>query len=165
MAEQIVIGKIVTPHGVRGDVRIIPLTDFPERFTCLKSVSLDDGTVLCIESVKEHNQLFILKFAGLNSRNDIEHLRGKLLKIPRSEAVKLSEGEYYTFDIVGLSVYDQSGQYLGIITEVLKTGSNDVYVLRQPDGRQLLIPALKKVVTAIDIAGGKMTVVLQEEWE
>lgn len=160
----IVVGKIVAPHGVRGDVRVIPLTDFPERLNELKSVFLDNRS-LTLESVKQHNQLLIIKFAGLNDRDAIEPLRGKLLKIARKDAAVLPEGEYYTFDIIGLEVYDDSGRQIGKITEVLKTGSNDVYVATREDKRQLLIPALKKVVTKIDIAAGQMTVKLQEEWE
>jgi 16S rRNA processing protein RimM len=165
MESMIVIGKIVTPHGVRGDVRVIPLTDFPERFAKLKSVFLDDGTELAIENVKNHNQLLILKFVGLNDRNEIEGLRGKLLKIAKKDAVKLPKGEFFTFDIIGLKVYDDAGSYIGKITDVLKTGSNDVYVVDQEDKRQVLIPALKKVVTSIDIDAGQMIVKLQEEWE
>lgn len=164
MEQMIVVGKIVAPHGVRGDVRVIPLTDFPERFNELKSVFLDNRS-LTLESVKQHNQLLIIKFAGLNDRDAIEPLRGKLLKIARKDAVALPEGEYYTFDIIGLEVYDDSGRHIGKITEVLKTGSNDVYVAIREDKRQVLIPALKKVVTKIDITAGQMTVKLQEEWE
>ncbi|MEG6584070.1 ribosome maturation factor RimM [Dendrosporobacter sp. 1207_IL3150] len=165
MEQLLVVGKIVAPHGVRGEVRVIPLTDFPERFSKLKSVFLDDGSTLDIEYAKTHNQGITIKFSGLNDRNDIEHLRGKLLKIAKKDAVKLPKGEYYTFEIIGLKVYDDAGQYIGKITEVLKTGSNDVYVAEQEDKRQVLIPALKKVVTNIDIEGGQMTVKLQEEWE
>ncbi len=165
MDQLIVVGKIVAPHGVRGDVRVIPLTDFPERFDGLKRVFLDDGNELAIENVKNHNQLLILKFVGLNSRNDIESLRGRLLKIPKTEAVRLPSGEFYVFDIIGLKVFDDAGSYLGVVSDVLKTGSNDVYVVDQEDKRQLLIPALKKVITKIDIPTGQMSVKLQEEWE
>lgn len=163
MESMIVIGKIVAPHGVRGDVRVIPLTDFPERFNQLKSVFLDDKC-LKIENVRQNKQLLIIKFSGLDDRNTIEPLKGKLLKIARKDAVPLPEGEFYTFDIIGLKVYDSSGCYIGKITEVLKTGSNDVYVASREDQRQVLIPALKKVVTNIDIAAGQMVVKLQEEW-
>jgi len=165
MEKLIVVGKIVAPHGVRGDVRVIPLTDFPERFKQLKQVLLDDGTNLAIESVKYHKESVLLKFSGLDDRNTIEHLRGKLLKIEKKDAVKLQEGEYYHFDIIGLKVVDEAGEYLGVITDILRTGSNDVYIAEQDGKRPLLIPALKKVVTKIDVEGGQMIVKLQEEWE
>ena len=161
----IVIGKIIAPQGVRGEVRVMPLTDFPERFRELKIAQLNDGTSLPIESVRYHQQFVLLKFRGLDSRNDIEHLRGKLIVIEHKDLVPLPNGHYYIFDIIGLSVYNEQEEYLGKVTDVLETGSNDVYIVEQKDKQPLLIPGLKTVVLQIDIAGGKMIVKLQEEWE
>ncbi|HEY3423999.1 MAG TPA: ribosome maturation factor RimM [Negativicutes bacterium] len=161
----ITIGKIVAPHGVRGDVRVIPLTDFPERFQKLKTIILDKGITLDIENVKYHKQAVLLKFRGLDDMNAVEHLRGKLIQIEPKDLVVLPEGQYYHFDIVGLKVYTVSGDYLGVITDILVTGSNDVYIIEQNDKPPVLIPALREVVTKIDIAGGQMIVKLQEEWE
>ena len=89
-------------------------------------------------------------------------LTGRLLTVDRSEAVPREEGEFYTFDIIGLTVYDEAGTELGTVENVLRTGSNDVYQARRPDGRELLIPALKAVVKEIDVAGGRMVVDLPE---
>jgi 16S rRNA processing protein RimM len=161
----ITIGKIVAPHGVRGDVRVIPLTDFPERFQKLKTIILDKGITLDIEKVKYHKQAVLLKFHGLDDMNAVEHLRGKLIQIEPKDLVVLPEGQYYHFDIIGLKVYTVSGDYLGVITDILVTGSNDVYIIEQNDKPPVLIPALREVVTNIDIAGGQMIVKLQEEWE
>jgi len=161
----ITIGKIGAPQGVRGEVRIIPLTEFPERFKKLKIALFDDGTSLPVESVRYHQQFILLKFRGLDDRNAIEHLRNKLIKIERKDLVPLPEGHYHIFDIIGLLVYNEQDEYLGKITDVLQTGSNDVYIIEQKDKQSLLIPALKTVVLHIDIAGGKMIVKLQEEWE
>lgn len=160
----IVIGKIGAPQGVRGEVRVTPLTDFPERFRELKTALLDDGTSLPIESVRYHQQFVLLKFRGMDNRNDIEHLRGKLIKVERKDLVQLPAGHYYIFDIVGLEVYTEEEEYLGKVTDVLETGSNDVYIVEQKDKQPLLIPALKSVVLQIDIPSGKMIVKLQE-WE
>lgn len=160
----IVVGKIGAPHGVRGEVRVQPLTDFPGRFNGLKSAFLDEKTELEIERVKYNNQLIILKFKNFDDRNDIEPLKGKLLKVNRKDISPLAPGEYYHFDIVGLEVYNENEEHLGKIVEILKTGSNDVYVVNNAE-QQLLIPALKKVVTKIDIAAGRMNVLLQEELE
>ena len=160
----IVIGKIGAPQGVRGEVRVTPLTDFPERFRELKTALLDDGTSLPIESVRYHQQFVLLKFRGMDNRNDIEHLRGKLIKVERKDLVQLPAGHYYIFDIVGLEVYTEEKEYLGKVTDVLETGSNDVYIVEQKDKQPLLIPALKSVVLQIDIPSGKMIVKLQE-WE
>lgn len=163
--DMIVIGKIIAPQGVRGEVRVMPLTDFPERFRKMKIVQLDDGTSLPIESVRYHQQFVLLKFQGLDSRNDIEYLRGKLIKIEHKDLVSLPNGHYYIFDIIGLAVYNEQEEYLGKVTDVLETGSNDVYIVEDKDKQPLLIPGLKTVVLEIDITAKKMIVKLQEEWE
>lgn len=161
----IVIGKIGAPQGVRGEVRIITLTDFPERFKKLKTAFFDDGTSLQVESVRYHQQFVVLKFVGLDDRNSIEHLRDRLIKIERKDLIPLPEGHYHIFDIIGLKVYNEQEECLGTISDVLQTGSNDVYIVEQKDKQPLLIPGLKSVVLNIDIASGKMIVKLQEEWE
>ena len=159
--KKVVIGKISAPHGVRGEVRIVPLTDFPERFENLKTVFLEDDSKMELESVKFSNKFIIAKFKNINSRNDIEIFNGKLLMLNRSDIPSLPEGEYYNFDIIGLEVIDNKGSKLGKITEVLKTGSNDVYVVEGK--KQILVPALKKVVKEINLVDGFMKVELLEE--
>ncbi len=143
----------------------MPQTDFPERFERLKSVYLGDDKKLEIQSVRYHKQFVILKFAGLDDRDQVEALKNKLLKIERKDLMPLPNGHYYIFDIIGLEVHDLAGNRLGKINDVLHTGSNDVYVIEREAEQPLLIPALKKVVRDIDFAAGKMTVELQEEWE
>lgn len=161
----ITIGKIVAPHGVRGDVRIVPLTDFPDRFYDLQDVFVDEVGQLKLESARQHKKFILLKFAEIDSINDVERLRGKLIKIKREDVVKLPEGQYYIFDIIGLNVFTEEGNLLGTITDVLQPGSNDVYVVKQQDQSELLIPAIKEVVKKIDIPGKKMVVKLQEEMD
>ena len=163
--ELITVGKIVAPHGVRGDVRIMPLTDFPDRFYDLKAVFVEDGAQLKIEAVRQHKKFVLLKFSGYDSMDAAQTLRGKTLKIKREDVVKLPEGQYYIFDIVGLNVFTEEGVSLGSITDVLQPGSNDVYVVEQHDKKELLIPAIKEVVKKIDIEGKRMIVKLQEEME
>jgi 16S rRNA processing protein RimM len=163
--DKVIIGKIGAPHGVRGDVRVIPLTDFPDRFHQLKTVYTDDGAKLTVESARFHKQFVLVKFRGIDTMNDTEPLRGKLIKVRREDAVVLPEGHYYFFDIIGLSVYTETGEHLGDITDILQTGSNDVYVAERKNEKPLLIPALKEVVLQIDIPGKKMIVRLQEEWD
>lgn len=163
--KMIVIGKIGAPQGVRGEVRLIPMTEFPERFKTLKIAMFDDGTSLQVESVRYHQQFVLLKFKGLDDRNAIEHLKNKLIQIEPKDLMPLPEGHYHIFDIIGLSVYNEQEEYLGKISDVLQTGSNDVYVVEQKEKQPLLIPGLKTVVLTIDIAAGKMIVKLQEELE
>jgi len=160
----IAVGKIVAPHGVRGDVRVIPLTDFPERFSQFPLVWLADGSQLTISSSKSHKQFLLIKFRQLDGMDAIEHLRGQLIYVKRVDLIALPEGSYYIFDLIGLTVYDETNACLGVITEVLQTGSNDVYVVEQAGKKPLLIPGLKDVVREIDIPGRRMTVKLQEEW-
>ena len=118
--KKVVIGKISAPHGVRGEVRIVPLTDFPERFENLKTVFLEDDSKMELESVKFSNKFIIAKFKNINSRNDIEIFNGKLLMLNRSDIPSLPEGEYYNFDIIGLEVIDDKGSKLGKEIESLK---------------------------------------------
>ncbi|MDR3589671.1 MAG: ribosome maturation factor RimM [Negativicutes bacterium] len=161
----IIIGKIVAPHGVRGDIRVIPLTDFPSRFHRLTQVVLDDGKALTVKDVRTYQQQILLKFEGLDDRTAVEPLKGKLIKITKDQLVKLPEGHYFIFDIIGLSVFDDSGAFLGVVTDVLATGSNDVYIAEREGAKPLLIPAIKDVVKDIDVPGGRMIVTIQEEWE
>ena len=160
--KRVTIGKVGAAHGIHGEMRIIPLTDFVERFAQMKKVMIGDE-LLHIESCKYHKQYVLMKFREYPSRETARCLTGRLLTIDRDETVPLKEGEYYTFDIVGLTVYDMDGRELGHVENVLRTGSNDVYQTRRVDGGELLIPALKAVVKEIDVSGGRMLVDLPEE--
>ena len=155
--DRIVIGRIGAPHGVRGDLRIIPLTDFPERFAQMREVMAGDE-LLHITAVKPQGRNILMHFREYDVRETAQRLTGRVLTVPRAEAAPLDEGEYYVFDIVGLTVRDE----LGTVTDVLRTGSNDVYAVRDAEGHELLVPALRTVVQNIDIAGGCMTVRLPE---
>ena len=159
--ERIVIGRVGAAHGIRGELRIIPLTDFPERFAALREVMVGDE-LLHIESVKPQGKNFLMRFREYTVREDAQKLTGRLLTVARAEAAPLDEGEYYVFDIVGLTVYDEEDNELGTVENVLRTGSNDVYAVRSEDGREILIPALRKVVRTIDVPNGRMTVRLSE---
>ncbi len=155
--QRVTIGKVGGPHGIHGEMRIVPLTDFPERFETLREVMVGEE-LLHVESVKYHKQFVLMKFREYPVREQAACLTNRLLTVGRSEAAPLSEGEYYTFDIIGLQVEDVCGSALGTVENVLRTGSNDVYAVRTPDGRELLIPALKRVVKEIDIRGGRIVV-------
>lgn len=162
MENMIVIGKVGAPHGVRGEVRIIPLTDFPDRFDSLEKAYLEEEEIT-ITSVKHNKQFVILKFKDMDDREAVAARNGQLLKVKRSEVAPLAEGEYYGFDIIGLEVYDEQSGHIGQVIEILKTGSNDVYVVgSKGQAQQILVPALKTVVTSIDLDAGKMTVALPE---
>jgi len=162
-ADRVIIGRIGAPHGVSGELRVSPLTDFPDRFEELEEVFAGDE-LLHVDSVRYFKKSVLLKFREYQVREEAAKLTGKALTVDRSQAAPLDEGEYYAFDIIGLHVFDGDGTELGTVTDVLKTGSNDVYLTRRKDGGpDILVPALKSVVHEIDLAGGRMVVKLPEE--
>lgn len=167
MIKRVKIGKIIAPHGIRGEFRVLPLTDFPERFKTLTDAFLGDGRPVIVESARPHKQFFLLKLKGVDTPEAVAALRGMTLEVDRAAVAPLPPGHYYVFDLVGLQVFDEQGDLLGIIADVLATGSNDVYVVEQKHPvnskqQQLLIPALKSVVLEINIADKKMVVRLPE---
>lgn len=162
LEELITIGIIVAPHGVRGDVRIIPQTDFPERFMEM-DVCYICGQEYHITSAKFHKQFILATFKELPDRTAVERLGKQEIQVPRSQLVPLPEGRYYIFEIEGLSVFDKEGNDLGIVKEVLQPGANDVYVVAKEGEPDLLLPALKTVILSIDLKAGKM-IVDPPEW-
>jgi 16S rRNA processing protein RimM len=158
------IGRVTDTHGIQGKVRVFPLTDFPERFAALSQVVVSKGDApltLEIETVCQHKGSVLIKFSGYDKPEQAAALKGAYLQVPEASLVKLPEGHYYLFQIIGLKVVDTGGRDLGTITDVLQTGSNDVYVVRDGSGaREILVPALKSVVKTIDINAGVMSVAL-----
>ena len=164
MDDKIIIGKLGAARGLNGELKLIPLTDFIDRFDGLEKVDVD-GKILNIDYVKQLGDSLVIRFKEYLIREAAQKLTGKLIRVDKSEAAPLAEGEFYTFDIIGLEVSDLNGDKLGVVTEVVKTGSNDVFVTKSEDGKEILIPALKRIVKKIDIAGKIMlidTVMLEE---
>jgi len=154
--EFLIVGYILAPWGIRGEVKVEVVTDFPERFAPQKIVYLNTRP-LEIESCRPHKQHLVVKLATIDSVEDAEKLRGQDLTIPRSELYPLPEGQYYTFQIIGLKVVTTEGKLLGRITEIMTTGSNDVYIVEGKRG-EILIPAIEDVVKSIDLEKGKMVI-------
>ena len=152
----VTIGKIVNAWGIKGEVKVYPLTDIPGRFHRLKRVlvkSTDSGKSYQVEvtEARYHKGYVILKMRDVSSREDAEALKDAVLEVAPEDIETLPEGQYYHFEICGLRVYELSGEYLGEIREVLKPGGNDVYVVIKEDGRELLLPAIKDVIRNIDL--------------
>ena len=161
MEDLLQVGAITQPHGVHGEVKVFPTTNDVRRFKKLKEVILDTGKekkTLEIEGVKFFKQYAILKFKGFDSINDIEKYKGKPLLVTRENAVKLGRDEYFIADLIGLAVYDEQDQYLGVLTNVIETGANDVYEVKLEDGRQVLFPAIKQCILDVDLENRKMKV-------
>lgn len=155
------IGIITSTHGVRGEVKVYPTTDDVKRFKRLKEVILDTGKEkinLEVEGVKFFKQMVILKFKGIDTLNDVEQYRQKSIYVTRANAVRLSKDEYFVADLIGLNVIDEENNDLGTLVDVLSTGANDVYVINLPDGRELLLPAIKQCILDVDINNNKIQV-------
>lgn len=158
-ARFLVIGQVSKPHGVRGEVRVQPHTDLPERFTWLETVYVgeDDPQPVAVESVRFHQGVVLLKLAGYDDREAVQTLRGEWLLVPEAEGIPLEEGEYYLYQLEGLRVYSETGEYLGKLITVLETGANNVFVVEGESG-EILLPDTKEVIQAIDFENGCMTV-------
>ena len=155
------VGTIASTHGIRGEVKVFPTTDDTNRFKTLKHCILDTGREklpLEVEGVKFFKQFAILKFKGYDNINDVETWRQKDLLITREQAVALKPDEYFITDLIGLQVNDDEGNEVGTIKDVLETGANDVYVVALPNGKELLLPAIKDCILNVDMENGEMTV-------
>lgn len=155
------IGKIAGTYGYKGMVRIIPLTDFPERFKELKQVYVSHrGAVeeMLVEDARPYEQSYLLKLKGIDTREDAQDYRHALLQVGPDQLYPLPEGYYYHFQLQGLSVYDVEKGLLGKLTEILETGANDVYVVKSEEYGEILLPAIKEVVLDVDLEAGTMQV-------
>ena len=162
MENQIVIGKIVAPHGVRGDIRILPLTDKPEQFLDLDYLLLPDGRKLTVKAARFHKRMVLVTTAEIKSMNESELLRGMEVSINAEDLPELEEGRFYVADLIGLPVYDEQGEQIGTFKDALSTGSNDVYVIAVPGQKDYLLPALQKYVKEINLAEKRIVVELPE---
>lgn len=155
------VGVISSMHGVHGEVKVFPTTSDPGRYKKLKEVLLDTGKemiTLKLKGVKFFKQFVIVKFEGYDNPNDIEMYKGKPIYVTRENAVKLEKDEYFVADLYDIEVYEDNGEKLGVIVDVIETGSNDVYTVKCVDGSELLLPAIKQCILDVDIENRKMTV-------
>ena len=162
MDKEIVIGKIVAPHGVRGDIRIMPLTDRPEQFLNLSYLLLEDGRQLTVKAARFHKRMVLVSTKEITTMNDAELLRDKKILIRAEDLPPLEEGRFYVADLIGLPVFDEEGKQLGTFKDSITTGSNDVYIVAVPGGKDLLIPALKIYVREINLQEKRIVVNLPE---
>ena len=161
---QIIVGRVRSPRGLRGEVHVEVTSDTPERFSP-GGVLFLNGRAHKIRRVTHLPKgRLALKLEGLNTRDEAETLRDSLLTVPEEIVPPLPGGEYYHYQIIDMEVYTQEGGLLGLITDILSTGSNDVYVVSQQgqQGKEVLIPALDDVIVSVDVNRGRMTVKLPE---
>ena len=161
MDDLLQVGVITQTHGIRGEVKVFPTTDDPERFVELEHVLLDTGKEtlpLEIENVKFFKQFVILKFKGYDNINDIERYRRCPLLVERKDAVALEEDEYFITDMIGMKVVTDAGVEFGVLKDVMTTGANDVYVIDHPTEGEVLVPAIKECILEVDIPGRQMKI-------
>ncbi len=158
----LVIGRVLAPRGVRGELKVAIETDTPERFLRTARVFLgEEHRVYTVRAARLHQGNALLRLSGIETRNDAEVWRNAYVYVAVEDAVPLEEGEYYHYQIEGLAVHTREGENLGRVVTVLQTGANDVWVVRGRGG-EVLIPALKDVVIDVDLDAGVITVDLPE---
>ncbi|MEZ4516403.1 MAG: ribosome maturation factor RimM [Chloroflexota bacterium] len=157
----LVIGRIVRPHGVRGEVRVELHTSDPARFQQLEFVHIGDPSAkpTTVNSARLHQDVVLLTFDGVTTRNEADLLRNQWLYVPTEEAIPLEDGEYFLYQLEGLTVRDQNGRELGQLAEVMETGANNVFVVHGDFG-DILLPDIPDVVQDIDFDTGVMVVQL-----
>jgi len=161
--KQIAVGKIKSSHGIKGEVKIACLTDFPSRFKAglvlYLEPSLPQVKSLVLEYAKTSGNVMILKFENVDSREQADELKGRTLEVLLDDIECLPEGNYWQFQIIGLDVFTVSGVCLGKVIEILKTGANDVYTVKsQQSGKEVLIPAIKDVIKKVDLEKGVLVI-------
>ncbi len=159
------VGVITSTHGLKGECKVFPTTDDMARFKKLKEVRAETGKgmeTLRITQVRFHKNMAMLKFDGIDTIEEIQAYKGCSLLIPRKDAVPLAPGEYFLCDLVGLAAYEDNGNRLGTVKEILRTGANDVYVVEREDKKEVLIPNIKDCILEVSLEEKRMTVHLLE---
>lgn len=158
------LGKIVRPHGVRGELCMEIYTAYPERIPALETVYLNSERALAapkaytLQAARFHRGVVLLTLEGIEDRGQADSLRGQIVTVSLSEGAPLAEGEFYAYQLLGISVYTEAGEYLGKLTDIIETGANDVYLLKGSERGEILIPDTPEVIRQIDLNAQKMTI-------
>ena len=154
MEELYQVGAITQTHGIKGEVKVFPMTDDVSRFKNMKGLILDTGKeqlILEVSSARPQKNLVILKFKGYDSINDVEAFKGCGLYVTRDNRVKCKQDEYFIADLIGMSVVGDDGSGYGSVCDVISTGANDVYVVKTPENKEILFPAIKECILQVDM--------------
>lgn len=162
------VGKIVNTHGIRGEVKVWLQTDFPEvRFAPKAKLMIlhpehGEQMMVTVVASRPYKQMYIVQFAEFSNINEVEKYKGYEVKVSKEESVALPENEYYFHEIIGCSVVDDEGTELGVIQDILRPGANDVWVVKMPDRKELLIPVIDDVVLDVDVKSKQIKIHLME---
>lgn len=165
MDNYFVIGKIVNTQGIKGEMRVLPMTEDVKRFDELDFIYLDlKGKIekYNIKSIRYHKQFVLINLEGITDMTSAERLKGAEIKITEDMVLPLDENEYYIRDIYDMEVVTEEGEFLGSIKDIIYTGANDVYCVKDNEGNEILIPAIKQCILNVDVMNKKMTVKLLE---
>ena len=154
MQKRLEVGQIVNTFGIKGELKVTPFTDDINRFDDLKKVYVKtrkESKLYKVESVRYHKNMVLLKLEGINNPEDAELLKNSFLEIDREDAIPLEEGQYFIVDLIGLEVYTDEGNLLGKVDDIYNTGANDIYVVKDELGKQILLPGIKEVIKEVKL--------------
>jgi 16S rRNA processing protein RimM len=162
------VGKIVNTHGIKGEVRVISRTDFPdERYKpgstlYLFTTGSEEPVKVTVAAHRIHKQFDLLSFEGITTMSEVEAFKNALIKVPEEALSELGENEYYFHEIIGCKVYSEDGDEIGKVKEILTPGANDVWVIGRKKGKDALIPYIESVVKEINIKDKMITIHVME---
>ena len=154
MQKRLEIGQIVNTFGIKGELKVAPFTDDVKRYNDLKKVYVKtkkESKLYKVENVKYHKNMVLLKLENIDKIEDAEMLRNAFLEVDREDAVPLEEGTYFIADLIGLEVYTEEGKLLGKVEDIYNTGANDIYVVKDELGKQILLPGTKEVIKEVNL--------------
>ena len=161
MQKRLEVGQIVNTFGIKGEVKVMPFTDDITRFDDLEKVYVKtkkEEKLYKIQNVRYHKNMVLIKFENIETPEQAELLRNAFLEIDREDAISLEEGTYYIADLIGMEVYSDDGNKLGIVEDIYNTGANDIYVVKNDLGKQILLPGIKEVIKEVNLDTEKITV-------
>ena len=161
MQKRLEVGQIVNTFGIKGEVKVTPFTDDINRFDDLKKVYVKtrkEDRLYKVENVRYHKNMVLLKLEGIENPEQAELLKNSYLEIDREDAIPLEEGQYFIVDLIGLDVYTDEGKLLGKVDDIYNTGANDIYVVKDELGKQILLPGIKEVIKQVDLNNEKIIV-------
>ena len=154
MQKRLEIGQIVNTFGIKGEVKVVPFTDDIRRFDDLEKVYVKtrkEDKLYKVENVRYHKNMVLLKLEGIENPEQGELLKNSYLEIDRADAIPLEEGQYFIVDLIGLDVYTDEGKLLGKVDDIYNTGANDIYVVKDELGKQILLPGIKDVIKEVKL--------------
>ncbi len=145
------VGRLRRPHGIHGEILMDVLTGFPQRLHKGKTVFAGENhEPIIIDGIRGRNKEMILHFEGMQTSEEVGRLRNMIIYVKAADLPKLPEGEYYHHQLLGMSVVDEAGTPLGVLTDILETGANDVYVVKTPEDKELLLPVVDEVILEVN---------------